>query len=80
MMMLVGLCKNRFFPVFEKRCHELYNMKIFPEKFKFPTNFAQEISEALQQYDKDDKNIVHHMIRFLISSDCPVSIFPKKIF
>lgn len=71
MMMLSGLCKNRFFQVFEKRCHDLYKLSIFPESFKYPTSFAQEISEALQEYDGDDKNIIHHMILFLISSDCP---------
>jgi len=73
MMMLSGLCNNGFYDVFERRCQELEKMEIFSAMYSFPTHFAQEISDALQSYHSDDKNVIHYMVKFLLSSDCPVS-------
>ena len=73
MMMLCGLCKNKFYDVFEKRCQDLQKLEVFSGRYDTPPNFAQQISESLMNDEIENKNVVHRMVVLLLQSDLPVS-------
>lgn len=81
MMMLSGLCKNKFYEVFEKRCQDLQKFEVFNGRYETPSQFAQQLSEILLHDDIENKNVMHHMVMLLLESDLPVSfIFLFSVF
>ena len=75
MKMLSGLCKNKFYDVFEKRCQDLQKLEVFNGRYDTPLQFAQQLSDLLLNDDIENKNVVHHMVMLLLESDLPVSNF-----
>lgn len=73
MMMLSGLCKNRFYDVFEKRCQDLQKLEVFNSPYETPSQFAQLLTDILMSDDIENKNVVHHMVMLLLESELPVS-------
>lgn len=74
-MMLSGLVKTRYFEIFETRYQEFIKLNVFPVEYKFPDHFAQDISDNIVNYSRDDKNGLHYMVSILLSSNYPVSVF-----
>ena len=71
--MMCTLCASRRYVLFATRYQELKNLIVFPEDFKVPECFAEEINEKLDLYDGHDLNVTHSMVLFLLMSTLPVS-------
>lgn len=74
-MMLTGFVKTCYFEVFETHYQGFLKLKVFPSGFHYPDNFAQEVSDNIEKYTRDDKNCLHYMVSILLSSNYPVNTF-----